>query len=180
MQLPGISDLIDKENIPESLLLLTGPVGAGKSLYCRQFFADGLLEGDYCIYASSSLTNKQFRTQLPRIEKLTLIQNSKFINPFLLLNIKENEHQEEEKQQHQQYSSASPSYSFSLSDNTSNIGNASGAQSSNGIRNRLNNSSINNNNNNNKLSMTLREIHSSLSKIRKKRDNDNDNDNIDN
>ena len=178
MQLPGISDLIDKENIPESLLLLTGPVGAGKSLYCRQFFADGLLEGDYCIYVSSSLTNKQFRTQLPRIEKLTLIQNSKFINPFLLLNIKENEHQEEEKQQHQQYSSASPSYSFSLSDNTSNIGNASGAQSSNGIGNRLNNSSIKNNNNN-KLSMTLREIHSSLSKIRK-RDNDNDNDNIDN
>ena len=83
MQIPGISHLIDKGTIPESLLLLTGPIGAGKSVYCRQFLADGLLDRDFCIYISSTLTNKQFRTQFSNIENLNLIQNSKFINPYL-------------------------------------------------------------------------------------------------
>src|SRR5690242_18812546 len=83
MQIPGIADLIEKGTIPESLLLLTGPAGAGKSIYCKQFFSDGLIDGDYCIYVSSSLTDRQFRKQFPNIEKLILIQNSKFINPYL-------------------------------------------------------------------------------------------------
>ena len=83
MQIPGVSPLTDKGTIPESLLLLTGPIGAGKTMYCRQFLADGLLDRDYCIYVSSSLTNKQFRTQFSNIENLNLIQNSKFINPYL-------------------------------------------------------------------------------------------------
>ncbi len=86
MQIPGISHLIDKGTIPESLLLLTGPIGAGKSVYCRQFLADGLLDRDFCIYISSTLTNKQFRTQFSNIENLNLIQNSKFINPYLYSN----------------------------------------------------------------------------------------------
>src|SRR5438874_13251334 len=83
MQIPGIADLIEKGTIPESLLLLTGPAGAGKSIYCKQFFSDGLIDGDYCIYVSSSLTDRQFRKQFPNVEKLILIQNSKFINPYL-------------------------------------------------------------------------------------------------
>ncbi len=83
VQIPGASALADKGTIPESLLLLTGPIGAGKTMYCRQFLADGLLDRDYCIYISSSLTNKQFRTQFSNIENLNLIQNSKFINPYL-------------------------------------------------------------------------------------------------
>ncbi|MGB7953062.1 MAG: hypothetical protein WCF23_03705 [Candidatus Nitrosopolaris sp.] len=49
----------------------------------RQFLADGLLDRDYCIYVSSSLTDKQFRTQFSNIENLNLIENSKFINPYL-------------------------------------------------------------------------------------------------
>ena len=52
-------------------------------MYCRQFLADGLLDRDYCIYVSSSLTDKQFRTQFSNIENLNLIENSKFINPYL-------------------------------------------------------------------------------------------------
>ena len=83
MQIPGISDLLDKGVIPDSLLLLIGPAGAGKSMYCRQFFSDGLFDGDYCIYISSSLTNKQFISHFSNIEKINLIQNSKFINPYL-------------------------------------------------------------------------------------------------
>ena len=40
MQLPGSSFLTEKGIIPNSVLLLTGPVGAGKSMYYRQFFVE--------------------------------------------------------------------------------------------------------------------------------------------
>jgi KaiC/GvpD/RAD55 family RecA-like ATPase len=83
MQIPGTYSLTGKGTIPESLLLLTGPVGAGKTIYCRQFIIDGLLDGDYCIYVSSSLTDKQFRTHFSNTENLNLYKNSKFINPYL-------------------------------------------------------------------------------------------------
>ena len=83
MQIPGISDLVGKGAISESLILVTGPSGSGKSIYCRQFFTDSLLEGSYCIYISSSLTNKQFRNQFSKIENLDLDRNSLFINPHL-------------------------------------------------------------------------------------------------
>jgi KaiC/GvpD/RAD55 family RecA-like ATPase len=83
MHIPGISELVGKGTIPESLILITGPSGSGKTVYCRQFFADGLLEGSYCIYISSSLINKQFRNQFSDLEKLNLDQNSVFINPYL-------------------------------------------------------------------------------------------------
>jgi KaiC/GvpD/RAD55 family RecA-like ATPase len=84
MQLPGSSFLTEKGIIPKSVLLLTGPVGAGKSMYCRQFFVEGIYNGDYCIYLSSSLTEKQFRKQFSNIESTSLAQNSKFINPYLV------------------------------------------------------------------------------------------------
>jgi KaiC/GvpD/RAD55 family RecA-like ATPase len=83
MQIPGTYSLTGKGTIPESLLLLTGPVGAGKTIYCRQFIIDGLLDGDYCIYVSSSLTDKQFRTHFSNVENLNLYKNCKFINPYL-------------------------------------------------------------------------------------------------
>src|ERR671938_308051 len=82
MHIPGISELVGKGGIPESLILITGPSGSGKTVYCRQFFVDGLLEGSYCIYISSSLINKQFRNQFSNL-KLNLDQNSMFINPYL-------------------------------------------------------------------------------------------------
>jgi archaellum biogenesis ATPase FlaH len=83
MQIPGTYSLTSKGTIPESLLLLTGPVGAGKTIYCRQFIIDGLYDGDYCIYVSSSLTDKQFRTHFSNVENLNLYKNCKFINPYL-------------------------------------------------------------------------------------------------
>lgn len=84
MQIPGISALTGKEAMPNSLLLLTGPAGSGKTMYCKQFFEDGILDRDYCIYVSSSLTNKLFNTQFSKnIPHQDLIQNSKFINPYL-------------------------------------------------------------------------------------------------
>lgn len=81
-QIPGISYLIDKETIPNGLLLLDGPAGSGKSIYGRQFFLDGLFAGDYCIYVSSNLTEKQYRNLFLNIQESSLTQDSKFINPF--------------------------------------------------------------------------------------------------
>jgi KaiC/GvpD/RAD55 family RecA-like ATPase len=81
-QIPGLSSLIDKERIPYGLLLLYGPIGSGKSVYCRQFFLDGIAEGDYCIYLSSNLTERQYRNIFSNIHESDLSQKAKFVNPL--------------------------------------------------------------------------------------------------
>ena len=84
VRIPGIADLVGKSGIPSSLLLLTGPAGVGKSMYCRQFFLDSIIqEGCYCIYVSANMPDKQFKSILSRREHPELIHNSKFINPYL-------------------------------------------------------------------------------------------------
>lgn len=84
MQIPGQSNLITKETqIPDSLLLLYGPAGAGKSMYCKQFFVDCLMNGDYCIYISSSLTDRQYRSLFADVDESKLLQGSHFLNPYL-------------------------------------------------------------------------------------------------
>ncbi|HMH10720.1 MAG TPA: ATPase domain-containing protein [Candidatus Nitrosopolaris rasttigaisensis] len=135
MQIPGTSALIEKGTIPESVLLLTGPIGAGKTMYCRQFLVDGLLDRDYCIYVSSSLTDKQFKTRFSKIQNLNLIQNSKFINPYL-------HHCPLDKQGYSSFSH----YSSSLSDDTS----VSGLEKSEST---------------NRLSLTFTEIEATISQI---------------
>ena len=91
MHIPGISNLIDKGTLPNSILLLTGPAGVGKTMYCREFFTEGLLNSCYCIYVSSSLTPKQYTTLFSHIEKGRLFENSKFINPFLAATLSDKE-----------------------------------------------------------------------------------------
>lgn len=81
MLIPGIYNLVGKEYIPNSVLLLTGPSGVGKSVYCRHFFLEGLLNGDYCIYVSSLLNNIQFRTLFSNVEGEILNENSFLVNP---------------------------------------------------------------------------------------------------
>ena len=84
MQIPGQSDLITRETeIPDSLLLLCGPAGAGKSMYCKQFFVDCLMNGYYCIYISSSLTDRQYRSLFADVDESKLLQGSHFLNPYL-------------------------------------------------------------------------------------------------
>jgi KaiC/GvpD/RAD55 family RecA-like ATPase len=161
MQIPGISDLLDKGTIPNSVLLLTGPAGAGKSMYCRQFFTDGLFDGDYCIYVSSNLTDKQFRSQFSNIEKLKLIQNSKYINPYL--------YHTHQLNSHHQYSpppsSSSTPSSFTISDDNKTVGGGGGGGE-------LNNDNIK------KLSLTLAEIRDDIIKAKKIVNDDNNDVNI--
>ena len=80
-KIPGISSLVDKD-IPNGLLLLCGPIGSGKSVYCRQFFLDGIEAGDFCIYVSSNMTENQYRNMFSAVQESTLSQNTKFINPL--------------------------------------------------------------------------------------------------
>ncbi|HET7391255.1 MAG TPA: ATPase domain-containing protein [Nitrososphaeraceae archaeon] len=152
MQIPGISDLLDKGVIPDSLLLLIGPAGAGKSMYCRQFFSDGLFDGDYCIYISSSLTNKQFINHFSNIEKLKLIQNSKFINPYLYRSSLDS--------QAQYPSLSSSSSSFSVANNNTDNRVWRGTEVENYV---------------NKLSLTLKDIQDSITKVTKYVNSDDEN-----
>ena len=152
MQIPGISDLLDKGTIPDSLLLLIGPAGAGKTMYCRQFFSDGLFDGDYCIYISSSLTNKQFRNHFSNVEKLNLVQNSRFINPYLY-------HRSLDSLE--QYSPSIPASADDDNTDSDDDDRAGGRM-------------IDNENSVSKLSLTLKDIQDSLAKVTKYIDNDDD------
>jgi KaiC/GvpD/RAD55 family RecA-like ATPase/class 3 adenylate cyclase len=82
-QIPGIADLIDNQEAmpPSVLLLLAGPAGVGKTMYCRQFLVDGLLGGDYCVYTSPSLDEQQFKDLFSGIDN-DAVQNLTFINPY--------------------------------------------------------------------------------------------------
>ena len=153
MQFPGISYMAEKATIPESLILVSGPSGSGKSVYCRQFFEDGILGGSYCIYISSSLINKQFRNQFSRIENLTLDKNCMFINPYLYTMPVDNPPQN--------LSSSSVSYSKpEIEDEIkgSEDGNMRTEHSHGGPRP-------------DKLALTLAEVHNCITRIRKYENN---------
>jgi KaiC/GvpD/RAD55 family RecA-like ATPase/class 3 adenylate cyclase len=85
VQIPGIFDLTGKSSIPPSLLLLVGLAGTGKSVYCRQFFLEGILCADYCIYISPIMTEKKFKSLFSKVETAKLDKTSKFINPYMLM-----------------------------------------------------------------------------------------------
>lgn len=82
MRIPGISHLVEGGSLPNSVLLLIGPVGAGKTMYCRQFFIDGLDNGDHCIYISSTLSENQYKSLFA--SRIDLHEHSIFINPYLI------------------------------------------------------------------------------------------------
>jgi KaiC/GvpD/RAD55 family RecA-like ATPase/class 3 adenylate cyclase len=79
-QIPGISHLLSKDTsdgLRDTILLLKGPPGSGKTTYCRAFLAGGVKEEAKCIYMNSSLTEKQFRNQFG-----SLSNKVKFLNPY--------------------------------------------------------------------------------------------------
>lgn len=78
--IPGID--LPKENANPNVLLLYGPSGVGKTLYCVQFLTEGLLKGDRCIFLSTALSKMQFNALFSSGEGNKLVDLVKFVNPY--------------------------------------------------------------------------------------------------
>ena len=48
---PGSSKLV--EEVPSASLLLLGPSGIGKTIFCKQFLFNGLIIDEPCIYVTT-------------------------------------------------------------------------------------------------------------------------------
>jgi len=78
--IPGI--YLPIQSIGPKILLLTGPLGAGKTMYCRQFLLEGLLRGDKCIFISTDLSKMQYNALFSNVENEDISDRMVFINPF--------------------------------------------------------------------------------------------------
>jgi len=78
--IPGI--YLPIQRLGPKILLLSGPPGAGKTMYCRQFLLEGVLKGDKCIFISTDLSRMQFNTLFSYPESRHVPGNLEFINPI--------------------------------------------------------------------------------------------------
>jgi KaiC/GvpD/RAD55 family RecA-like ATPase len=69
------------QSIGPKILLLSGPSGVGKTMYCRQFVLEGLLKGDKCIFISTDLSKMQFNALFSNVENKSIFDRMEFINP---------------------------------------------------------------------------------------------------
>jgi KaiC/GvpD/RAD55 family RecA-like ATPase/class 3 adenylate cyclase len=77
--IPGIN--LPLQNTNSKILLLYGPSGVGKTLYCRQFLREGLLKGHRCVFVSTSLSKMQFDALFSNMDGTKPVDSIKFINP---------------------------------------------------------------------------------------------------
>jgi KaiC/GvpD/RAD55 family RecA-like ATPase len=63
------------------ILLLSGPSGVGKTMYCRQFLLDGLLKGEKCMFISTDLSRMQFDALFSNVENKNILDRLEYINP---------------------------------------------------------------------------------------------------
>ena len=77
--IPGID--LPVQNTNSKILLLYGPSGAGKTLYCRQFLGEGLLKGHRCIFVSTALSKIQFNGLFSNMDGRKPTNLLEFINP---------------------------------------------------------------------------------------------------
>jgi KaiC/GvpD/RAD55 family RecA-like ATPase len=77
--IPGI--YLPIQSIGPKILLHSGPLGAGKTMYCRQFLLEGLLKGDKCIFVSTDLSKMQFNALFSNVEDENISHRIEFINP---------------------------------------------------------------------------------------------------
>jgi KaiC/GvpD/RAD55 family RecA-like ATPase len=78
--IPGIS--LPLQNANRMIILLCGPSGVGKTLYCIQFLSEGLSKGDRCIFATTNLSKRQFNTLFSKIASSNLLDRMEFVNPY--------------------------------------------------------------------------------------------------
>ena len=60
---PGSRKLV-KGGVPSSSLLLIGPSGVGKTIFCKHFFYNGLMMGEPCIYVTTNETPEEIETSM--------------------------------------------------------------------------------------------------------------------
>jgi KaiC/GvpD/RAD55 family RecA-like ATPase len=77
--LPGID--LPVQNTNSKILLLHGPSGVGKTLYCRQFLREGLLKGHQCVFVSTALSKRQFNGLFSNMDARKPVDPIEFINP---------------------------------------------------------------------------------------------------
>ncbi|MBD0298931.1 MAG: hypothetical protein ICV82_01295, partial [Nitrososphaera sp.] len=77
--IPGI--YLPFHSVGSKILLLSGPSGVGKTMYCRQFLLEGLLKGDKCIFISTDLSKMQFNALFSNVEDKNILDRMEFINP---------------------------------------------------------------------------------------------------
>ncbi|MDQ3848905.1 MAG: hypothetical protein M3261_08130, partial [Thermoproteota archaeon] len=78
--IPGIN--LPFQGIGPKILLLSGPSGAGKTMYCRQFLLEGLLKNERCIFISTDLSKMQFdELFFSDLEDRSIVEGIEFINP---------------------------------------------------------------------------------------------------
>ena len=62
---------------------MAGPKFSGKSSYCNNLFINAINDNSFCIYVSSSFTEKQYNNLFSSKTKY-IEKNSKLINPYLI------------------------------------------------------------------------------------------------
>jgi KaiC/GvpD/RAD55 family RecA-like ATPase/class 3 adenylate cyclase len=77
--IPGID--LPVQNTNSKILLLYGPSGVGKTLYCRQFLREGLIKGHRCVFVSTALSKMQFNALFSNIDSRKPVDPIEFINP---------------------------------------------------------------------------------------------------
>jgi KaiC/GvpD/RAD55 family RecA-like ATPase len=77
--IPGI--YLPFQSRGSKILLLSGPSGVGKTMYCRQFILEGMLKGDKCIFISTDLSKMQFKALFSNVEDKNILDRIEFINP---------------------------------------------------------------------------------------------------
>lgn len=81
LSIPGI--FLPVQNVGTKLLLLSGPSGVGKTLYCRQFMLEGAIKGDKCIFISTDLSKMQFDALFSNVEnRSNILDHIEFINQY--------------------------------------------------------------------------------------------------
>ena len=81
---PGNEYIFNGLKLPNSgIFLLRGPKFSGKSSYCNNLFINAIKDNSFCIYVSSSFTEKQY-THLFSSKTKYVEKNSKLVNPYLI------------------------------------------------------------------------------------------------
>jgi len=60
---PGSKRLV-KDKVPSSSLLLIGPSGVGKTIFCKQFIYNGLITGETCVYVTANESPEELENSM--------------------------------------------------------------------------------------------------------------------